>query len=106
ARSEPKASTSSKPIVGNKKDENLPLNKIDVELINLLVDSVSDLGDEDGWTFLGELGNFVMRKKPDFDPRNYGYPKLLALIKDINKFEIDAREAGNKNVRHIYIRVK
>lgn len=106
SKSEPKTSTSSKPAKGNKKEDNHPLNKIDVDLINLLVNSVSDLGDEDGWTFLGELGNFVMRKKPDFDPRNYGYPKLLALIKDIKKFEIDAREAGNKNVRHIYIRVK
>lgn len=106
SKGESKASNESKRTKGPKKEENNPLNKIDVELINLLVKSVADLGDEDGWTFLGELGNFVMRKKPDFDPRNYGYPKLLALIKDVDKFVIDEREAGNKNVRHIYLKVK
>lgn len=106
--SDTKQSTTSKPTRGKKKADssNSPLNKIDAPLIDLLIKSVIDLGDEDGWTFLGELGNFVMRKKPDFDPRNYGYPKLLALIKDTAKFEVDERDSGNRNVKHIYVRVK
>ena len=83
---------------------NKPLNKIDPEIIKLLTDSIADLADEDGWTFLGELGNLMLKKKPDFDPRNYGFTKMLALIRSINKFEIDERETGKKNVKHIYIR--
>jgi Fe-S-cluster formation regulator IscX/YfhJ len=83
-----------------------PLNKIDKALIKLLTDSVADLADESGWTFLGELGSFILKKKPDFDPRNYGFPKLLLLIRSINRFTIDERESGNKNIRHIYLKVK
>jgi uncharacterized LabA/DUF88 family protein/Fe-S-cluster formation regulator IscX/YfhJ len=85
---------------------NKPLNKIDPELIKLFTDSISDLADENGWTFLGELGSLMLKKKPDFDPRNYGFPKMLPLIKSINKFELDERDTGKKNIKHIYIRKK
>lgn len=82
------------------------ISKVDDALIKLLSDSIVDLADENGWTFLGELGNFVLKKKPDFDPRNYGFTKLVSLIKSIDKFEIDERESGKKNIRHVYVRVK
>jgi uncharacterized LabA/DUF88 family protein len=85
---------------------NIPLSKIDTRLINLFTDSITDLADENGWTFLGELGNLMLKKKPDFDPRNYGYPKLLPLIKSLNKFEIDERDSGKNNIKLIYIRKK
>jgi uncharacterized LabA/DUF88 family protein len=88
------------------KPENNSLNKVDAALISLLTESVADLADENGWTFLGELGNFILKKKTDFDPRNYGFPKLLPLIRSINKFVIDERDSGNKNIRHIYIKIK
>jgi Fe-S-cluster formation regulator IscX/YfhJ len=91
--------------VRNKKEKNA-ISRVDHALITVLVQSVSDLADESGWTFLGELGSFLLKKKADFDPRNYGFPKLLALIKSTNKFEIDERESANKNIRHVYIRVK
>lgn len=84
----------------------VPLNKVDPKFIKLIADSISDLADDDGWAFLGELGNLLLKKKPDFDPRNYGFSKMLALIKSINKFEIDERNAGKNNIKHIYIRRK
>ncbi|HVW16252.1 MAG TPA: NYN domain-containing protein [Mucilaginibacter sp.] len=83
---------------------NSPLNKIGPEITEIISDSVDDLADENGWTFLGELGSLVLKKKPDFDPRNYGYVKMLPLIRSLNKFEIDERDTGKKNVKHIYIR--
>jgi uncharacterized LabA/DUF88 family protein len=88
------------------KPKNEPLNKIDPEIIKLFSVSITDLADENGWTFLGELGNLMLKKKPDFDPRNYGFPKLLPLIRSINKFEIDERDSGKNNIKHIYIRKK
>jgi uncharacterized LabA/DUF88 family protein len=88
------------------KQKNEPLNKIDPEIIKLFSVSITDLADENGWTFLGELGNLMLKKKPDFDPRNYGFPKLLPLIRSINKFEIDERDSGKNNIKHIYIRKK
>ncbi|WP_236980274.1 NYN domain-containing protein [Membranihabitans maritimus] len=82
-----------------------PLNKIDADFIRFLTTSSSDLADENGWTFLGDLGNLLLKKKADFDPRNYGFPKLLPLIKSTNAFEIDQKEVS-KNSRHIYIKIK
>jgi len=89
-----------------KTSTNEPLSKIDPKLIKLCVNSINDLADENGWTFLGELGNLMLKKKPDFDPRNYGFSKLLPLIKSMNKFEIDERETGKNNIKLIYIRRK
>lgn len=91
---------------GKPKTESNPFNKIDVKLISLLTNSVESLADESGWTFLGDLGNFILKKKADFDPRNYGFQKLLPLIKATNKFVIDERVAGNNNIRHIYLKIK
>jgi uncharacterized LabA/DUF88 family protein len=85
---------------------NKPLSKIDPETIKLFADSITDLADENGWAFLGDLGNLILKKKPDFDPRNYGYSKMLPLIKSMNKFEIDQRETGKPNIKHIYLRKK
>ncbi len=85
---------------------NPPLNKIDNQIIKLFSDSINDLADEDGWAYLGELGNLMLKKKPDFDPRNYGFTKMLPLIRSIKKFEIDERDSGKNNIKLIYIRRK
>jgi len=53
------------------------------------------------------LGGLINKKKPDFDPRNYGFPKLTPLIKSLSKhFEIDEREVENTHIKHIYVRNK
>jgi uncharacterized LabA/DUF88 family protein len=88
------------------KTETTPMNKVDLSLVTFLKENVSDLADDTGWTFLGELGNFLLKKKRDFDPRNYGFQKLLPLIKSTNEFEIDIRETTNRNTKHIYVKVK
>lgn len=82
------------------------LNKVDKTLIKLISDSINDLADENGWAFLGDLGNLLLKKQPDFDPRNYGFAKMLSLIKSIPKFIIDARDGGRNNIKHIYIKIK
>src|SRR5882724_11157355 len=73
------------------------ISKPDKNLISLLTSSVNDIADENGWAFLGELGSFVLKKRPDFDPRNYGFEKLLPLIRSLQRFEIDERETGRRN---------
>jgi uncharacterized LabA/DUF88 family protein len=83
-----------------------PMNRVDQKLVTLLKESVGDLADDTGWTFLGELGNFLQKKQRDFDPRNYGFQKLLPLIKSIDEFDIDIRETSNKNTKHIYVKVR
>ncbi|SIS50376.1 OST-HTH/LOTUS domain-containing protein [Kaistella chaponensis] len=101
---EPEITVTKKTEKSKRKKE--PLSKLDFKTIKLITESINDLGDEEGWTFLGNLGSFIIKKKPDFDPRNFGFPKLLPLIKSIGKIEIDERESGNNNIRHIYVKVK
>lgn len=81
------------------------LNK-DEELVDLIADSIDDIADENGWAFLGDLGNFLLKKQSNFDPRNYGYNKLVPLIKSFGRFEIDEREIGKGKIKHVYVRTK
>jgi len=99
-------STDKKTSKNNKAQASNAISKIDPKIIKLFADSIDDLEDENGWAFLGELGNLILKKKPDFDPRNYGFPKMLAFIKSMNKFEIDERDSGKNNIKHIYVRRK
>ncbi|MFZ1807482.1 MAG: NYN domain-containing protein [Cyclobacteriaceae bacterium] len=89
-----------------KKSSGKTVEEIDDKLIKLIRSSINDLGDENGWVFLGELGSLLLKKHPNFDPRNYGYNKMLPLIKSINKFEVDERDSGNKNIKLVYVRIK
>ena len=86
--------------------ENEVIRPVDKGLIRLITDSINDIADEDGWAFLGNLGTLLLKRKPDFDSRNYGYVKLLPLIKSINKFQIDERKSGKGNIKHVYVRTK
>lgn len=87
---------------GNKNGE----DKILSDVIDLIATSTADLADDNGWAFLGEVGSLLLKKKPDFDPRNYGYQKLTPLIKALKYFEIDERETGKSHIKHNYIRNK
>ncbi|MBN2280693.1 MAG: NYN domain-containing protein [Candidatus Marinimicrobia bacterium] len=81
------------------------IDAIDDKFINLLKITIDDLADDLGWAFLAEVGNLIMKKKPDFDPRNYGFQKLTPLIKSLKvHFEIDERDVENRRIKHIYVR--
>eukprot|EP00825_Cyclidium_porcatum_P012438 TRINITY_DN16493_c0_g1_i1.p1 TRINITY_DN16493_c0_g1~~TRINITY_DN16493_c0_g1_i1.p1 ORF type:complete len:226 (-),score=35.01 TRINITY_DN16493_c0_g1_i1:986-1663(-) len=83
------------------------IHKVNKEIISLLSATVNDVADEDGWAFLGDVGNLIIKKRPDFDPRNYGYDKLPPLIKSLkNNFEIDERVTEIATIKHVYIRTK
>ena len=76
------------------------------KIVRLIAASIQDVSDEDGWAFMGELGNVLPKKQPDFDPRNYGFDKLTTMVKSIDRFEIDARPTSAPHVKHIYVRDK
>ena len=83
-----------------------PAPKADKEVIQLITSTIADLADENGWAFLGEVGALLIKKKPDFDPRNYGFVKLTPLIKSLGRFDIDERETDKKGIKLIYIKAK
>ncbi|WP_207421106.1 NYN domain-containing protein [Desertivirga brevis] len=79
------------------------LNKATIKLIS---STINDVADESGWAYLADVGSLIMKKQPDFDPRNFGFSKLTPLIRSIPSIEIDERDTGNRAVKHIYIRNK
>ena len=73
-------------------------------VIALRADSVADLADDDGYIDLSNLGNLIIKKQPDFDPRTYGFGKLSTMLKNLPRFEVQVRTTSDPNVRPIYIR--
>ncbi len=90
---------------GQKKEKN-EVDKITPKVIRLISMTISDLADDDGWAFLGEVGNLLQKKQPNFDSRNYGFQKLTPLIKSISKFEVEQRENQKSKFKLIYVRNK
>ena len=83
-----------------------PPSRVPKEIITLLADSVEMLADEDGYAPLGEVANLLVRKKRDFDPRNFGFSKLSKLVKALPRFEVDVRQGGQSNMKHFFVRDK
>lgn len=86
-----------------KKDD---VEKITPKVINLISSTISDLADEDGWAFLGDVGSLLQKKQPNFDSRNYGYQKLTPMIGSTGKFDIEQRENQKGRFKLIYVKNK
>ncbi len=82
------------------------VDKITPKVIKLISSTISDVADEDGWAFLGDVGSLLQKKQPNFDSRNYGFQKLTPMINSINKFEIESRENQKGRFKLIYVRNK
>ncbi len=89
------------------KPEQKPLDKIDNQTIELIEDTLEAIGDDDGWAFLGDVGNLIVKKKPEFDPRNYGFSKLTPMLKSLSDIlEIDERDSDKKGIKHVFVRLR
>jgi uncharacterized LabA/DUF88 family protein len=73
------------------------------KVVKMIADSISDIAGDDGYVFMGELGNLILKKQPDFDCRNFGYKNLSALIKSIDRFDVDFRQTSDPNIKHPYV---
>ena len=97
------------PIAESKKptEKETTPNKIDSQTIELIEDTLDAIGDEDGWAFLGDVGNLIVKKKPEFDPRNYGFSKLTPMLKSLSDIlEIDERDSDKKGIKHVFVRLR
>lgn len=72
------------------------------ETINAIIDKFSD---DDGWISLGQLGDQLARRLPDFDVRNYGFKKLRPFLKSLGVYEFD-EPSSDSGHRQIYLRVR
>jgi len=74
------------------------IDKITPKVVKLISSTISDLADDDGWAFLGDVGNLLQKKQPNL--------KLTPLIKSIKKFEIEQRESPKGRFKLIYVKNK
>ncbi len=76
------------------------------ELIDVIRSIITEISDDDGWAFLGELGSMLNKRYADFDTRNYGFSKLTPFVSSLKQFEIRSRKTNNPSVSLKYIRNK
>ncbi len=76
------------------------------KLIDVIKKIINEISDEDGWVFLGRLGDTLNKRYPDFDTRNYGYAKLTPFLSSLNHFEIRSTKTSNPSISLKYIRNK
>ncbi len=89
-----------------KKHKKKNVDKVTPKVIRLIATTISDVADEDGWAFLGDVGSLLQKKQPNFDSRNYGYEKLTPLISSVPNFEVESRPGQNSRFKLIYVRNK
>ncbi len=106
AVAEPIKETSPARIKAAKPQPKPSFSTLNKETVHLISSTIDDLADENGWAFLGDVGNLLLKKQPNFDPRNYGFLKLTPLIKSLPQFEIDKRETDKNGIKLVYIRNK
>ncbi len=81
-------------------------NTVDRKTMNLLKTTINDLSDdESGWASLAAVGNNILKKKPDFDPRTYGHSKLLQFFRSLKEFEVNDQKT-EKGQSNYYVRIK
>lgn len=56
--------------------------------VPLIMTALSQIEDEDGWYHLGGVGTRLMALRSDFDPRTYGYSKLVTLFEKTGAFDV------------------
>ena len=69
-----------------------------------IVAMVEENSDEDEWFPLGDLGNLILKRYPDFDVRNFGFKKFTPFIKSLGAFEFKEERVPGSNNKQIYIR--
>lgn len=79
--------------------------KLTPKIKNLILNTIKDLGDDDGWAFMGDVGSLIQKKQPNFDPRNFGFQKLTPLISTLSEVEIESRENAQGRNKLIYVKV-
>ena len=98
--------TEKKESVNQKEKTKESIDKITPNVITLISTTISDLSDEDGWAFLGDVGSLLQKKQPNFYSRNYGFEKLTPLIKSIGQFELEQRENTKSKHKLIFVKNK
>ncbi len=66
---------------------------------------VKEKSDDNGWVFVGEIGNILSKRYPDFDSRDYGFQKLTQLVSSFPVFEVQSRPTSDPNTKLFFARM-
>ncbi|WP_394695899.1 NYN domain-containing protein [Pseudoxanthomonas japonensis] len=84
------------PVAEAGKQESLPLR--------LIRQAIEEASDDQGWAFLGAVGSYLNKVRPDFDSRLYGHKKLSDLLKAHPRHFIVEERAGDGGAKRFYVR--
>ena len=76
---------------------------LDRAALDMLSKAVTATADEDGRANLGRVGAHLAKQSPDFDPRNYGFPRLSNLV-EASGIAVVERTGDNQKI--ITVRLK
>lgn len=91
---------------GKRKSSKKALEQIDDKFLHLVDQSIRDVEDEDGWAYLGEVGQLLTKKQPSFDARNYGFAKLSSLLLSMDRYEMDYKDVPKSHGKQLFVRLK
>lgn len=92
AQAEPTAA----PAPDQARHESLPLR--------LIRQAIEEASDDQGWAFLGSVGSYLSKVRPDFDTRLYGHKKLSDLMKAHPRHFTVEERAGEGGAKRFYVR--
>ncbi len=85
-----KSAAAASDVVGNAKGE-APAD-VTPDPLDLIGQAIEEASDERGWAHLGAVGHYLLKIRPDFDPRLYGHRKLSDLVRDhAERFALEIR---------------
>lgn len=74
--------------------------------IALLRQAIEEASDENGWAFLGVVGTYLTKIRPDFDPRLFGHRKLSDLFKQHPKlFAVEERGLPGTSAKSVFVKL-
>jgi hypothetical protein len=92
AAPETKPATKSEPAA---KADPAPVKRPETEAIPLIRKAMTSIDPDGEWFSLGQIGQYMVRADPDFDPRTYGSARLSDLVKRLTK-RFEVRKDGNQ----------
>lgn len=69
------------------------------DALPLILEAMKSIDPEGDWYSLGQVGQFLLRLYPDFDPRSFGCGKLSDLVTKLPRFEVNKTDGGNLFLR-------
>ncbi|EGJ50836.1 NYN domain-containing protein [Desulfocurvibacter africanus] len=71
---------------------------------SIFMEALDAVARDDGWAFLGQVGDYITKNYPSFDPRNYGFKKLSQLAASLNTLDVKHVESGEN--KHMHVKLK